>query len=117
MISLLLILVTTAFARCPPAIIKTVARNGILSTSGDGGPASKRELGTPVASWLIASGNLYVADTPNNAVRFLTPAAGRALLSVNKTHTGNLTLGQTGASYSLSVSNSASAGATNGTVT
>ena len=38
-------------------------------------------------------------------------------LTISKTHTGNFTQGQTGAAYTLTVSNQAGAGATSGTVT
>jgi hypothetical protein len=39
------------------------------------------------------------------------------VLSISKSHSGNFSQGQTGAAYSLTVSNSASAGPTNGTIT
>jgi uncharacterized protein (TIGR03437 family) len=47
----------------------------------------------------------------------LVPEASHALLIVTKTHTGSFTLGQTGATYSVVVSNAANAGTTNGTAT
>src|ERR1019366_10741859 len=59
----------------------------------------------------------YIADSGNFKIRMLVPVASHALLSVTKSHTGNFTLGQTGATYSVAVSNAANAGATSGTVT
>ena len=97
--------------------IATVAGNGGWGFSGDGGPATSAKLNYPCGIAVDSSGGFYFADSGNSAVRFLTPGARRALLSVNKTHIGNFATGQTGASYSLFVSNSASAGAANGTVT
>ncbi len=40
-----------------------------------------------------------------------------AVLTITKTHTGNFAQGQTGATYTVTVSNGSTAGATNGTVT
>jgi uncharacterized repeat protein (TIGR01451 family) len=98
-------------------IMTTVAGTGGFGPNGDGGPATNATLHCPSGMALDSSGTIYFADTYNGLVRFLTPAAGRALLSVSKTHSGNFTPGQTGAKYSLAVRNSAFAGATSGTVT
>ena len=69
----------------------------------------------------IASATLtiprFVADpyAPNN---ILTIAAGSCpSLSISKTHSGSFAQGQNGATYALTVVNSATGGATNGTVT
>lgn len=54
----------------PAGVITTVAGNGVLGYSGDGGPATKAQLG----AWGLAfdvSGNLYVADPWNNNIRLL----------------------------------------------
>src|ERR1700693_630891 len=70
--------------------------------------------GTPVSIPLSLSGGgasaVNVTPTPT-----VTVAAGS--LAITKSHTGNFTQGQQGATYTAKVSNGASAGATSGTVT
>ncbi len=55
----------------------------------------------------------------NNPFTTTTTVSGgaAAVLSITKSHTGNFTQGQTGATYTVTVSNSASGGPTSGTVT
>jgi len=49
-------------------IISTVAGNGVVGFSGDGGPAVSAELNFPTG--LVAKGgNLYIADAGNNRIR------------------------------------------------
>jgi trimeric autotransporter adhesin len=62
-------------------IITTIAGNRYEGYSGDGGPATSAELGTPWGVVLDATGNVYIADSNNNAIRLLKPSA--ALLSVS----------------------------------
>lgn len=49
--------------------INTIAGNGGLSYSGDGGPGTKAQLNSPQAVATDGAGNLYIADTANNVVR------------------------------------------------
>ena len=70
--------------------ISTVAGNGKYSYSGDSGQATSAQLNTPQAVAADSSGNLYIADTANNAVRKVT-AAG-----VISTIAGNGTAGSAG---------------------
>jgi len=49
-------------------IITTVAGNGTLGFSGDGGLATAAEMGNPNAI-CISAGNLYITDTDNNRIR------------------------------------------------
>ena len=49
--------------------ISTIAGNGGVSNSGDGGQAIKAQLYAPQAVAADAAGNLYIADTANNVVR------------------------------------------------
>lgn len=49
--------------------VSTVAGNGGLSYSGDGGAATKAQLNAPQAVAADAAGNLYIADTANHVVR------------------------------------------------
>jgi streptogramin lyase len=62
-------------------IRKVTASTGIITTaagsttgySGDGGPASHAKLHNPAGLSFDASGNLYIADSDNGAVRKVTP--------------------------------------------
>ena len=54
-------------------IINTVAGNGTLGYSGDGGPATNAQLRRPSGMALDSVGNLYFADTDNNRIRKLSP--------------------------------------------
>jgi uncharacterized protein (TIGR03437 family) len=49
--------------------ISTIAGNGVLSYSGDGGPALSAQMNQPEGVAVDAAKNLYVADTENNVVR------------------------------------------------
>ena len=69
--------------------------------------------GTPVNIPLNLSGGGL--SSPVNSAPSVTVAA--PALSITKTHTGNFNLGQQGGSYTVTVSNGASAGATNAKVT
>jgi len=53
-------------------IITTVAGNGVLGFSGDGGPATFAALGEPSAVAVDAAGNLYIADYLNDRVRMVS---------------------------------------------
>jgi sugar lactone lactonase YvrE len=53
--------------------ISTVAGNGSAGQSGDGGQATSAQLNSPQGVAVDAAGNLYIADTFNNAVRKVTP--------------------------------------------
>ncbi len=64
-----------------PGAIGTIAGNGTAcgdsSTGcGDGGPASSAQLSAPSGLGLDASGNIFIADTFNNAVREINLATG-----------------------------------------
>ena len=55
----------------PSGIIATIAGSGVRGYSGDGGVGTSATLNAPSAVALDSSGNVYVADTLNNAVRLL----------------------------------------------
>jgi hypothetical protein len=57
-------------------IITTVAGNGTLGYSGDGGPATSAALADPTHVVLDSVGNLIIADPGNNRVRKVTVATG-----------------------------------------
>jgi hypothetical protein len=49
--------------------ISTVAGDGLLGYTGDGGPATNARLWAPGCVTLDGSGDLYIADTLNNVIR------------------------------------------------
>lgn len=52
-------------------IVSTVAGTGTSGYTGDGGPAVSARLGEPRGLFLDQSGNLYLADYLNSAIRFI----------------------------------------------
>jgi secreted PhoX family phosphatase len=56
--------------------IYTVAGNGTVGFSGDGGPATSAELGSPGQTAVDAAGNLVIADTGNDRVRVVAGSTG-----------------------------------------
>lgn len=73
--------------------ISTIAGNGTPGYSGDGGAATAAQLNTPAGLALDAGGNIYVADSNNNAVRKLQPLGS----GLNISAVANSASGQTGA--------------------
>ncbi len=57
----------------PSGIIATVAGNGSLGFSGDGGPATSAQLNNPWGVAVDGAGNLYIADSGNQRVRKVSP--------------------------------------------
>ena len=57
-------------------VINTVAGNGFVTYSGDGGQATSAELDYPSSAAVDAAGNLYIADFYNNVVREVSFATG-----------------------------------------
>jgi sugar lactone lactonase YvrE len=72
-------------------IITLVAGTGALGSSGDGGAATSATLNAPQGIAVDAAGNLYIADTGNNKIRFVDTSTG--LIS---TLAGTGTAGYTG---------------------
>jgi uncharacterized protein (TIGR03437 family) len=52
--------------------ITTVAGNGNLGFSGDGGPATSAELNYPLGVAVDAAGNMYIADSQNFRIRMVS---------------------------------------------
>ncbi len=52
-------------------IITTVAGNGVPGDGGEGGLATAGQLNFPYDVWVTFAGNLYIADTFNNCVRWV----------------------------------------------
>ena len=65
----------------------------------------------------IANGKVYVGTTSGVGVFGRLAGSPAPLLSIAKTHTGNFTQGQAGATYTVTVSNALAAGPTIGQVT
>ena len=66
--------------------IREVTVNGVINTvaggigsgySGDGGPALSATLSFPTGVAVDSTGNVYIADSNNNVIRKLTPAANQ----------------------------------------
>ena len=60
----------------PDGTISTVAGTGVKGYTGDGGPATLATFDLPHELRFDSSGNLYVADTGNNAVRRIDLKSG-----------------------------------------
>ena len=71
--------------------ISTIAGNGNPTYKGDSGLAVNATLSSPGGITLDGAGNLYIADTGNNAIRMITAATG-----VITTIAGNGTQGYAG---------------------
>ena len=56
--------------------ISTVAGNGTVGFSGDGGAATSAELGYPYGVVIDSSSNIYIADNNNNRIRKVTASSG-----------------------------------------
>jgi ribulose-5-phosphate 4-epimerase/fuculose-1-phosphate aldolase len=56
--------------------IYTVAGDGTHGFSGDGGPATSAELGSPIGVTIDAAGNLAIADTFNSRIRVVATSTG-----------------------------------------
>ena len=58
--------------------ITTIAGNGTAAYTGDGGPATSASLHAPGGVAVDGSGNLYIADSGNNAIRLVPPGGSIA---------------------------------------
>ncbi|MGQ0811306.1 MAG: NHL domain-containing protein, partial [Nitrospiraceae bacterium] len=56
-----------------PAVVTTIAGNGIAAFSGDGGPAAAAQLNFPYATVQAPDGTLFVTDTTNSRIRRIAP--------------------------------------------
>jgi sugar lactone lactonase YvrE len=64
-------------------VISTVAGNGKIGFSGDGGPARAAQLNWPRCVAVDSTGNLYIADTYNQRIRKVTAAGAISTVAGN----------------------------------
>ncbi len=57
-------------------IISTIAGNGILGATGDGGPALQATISNPTSITVDPAGNVFFADNGNNAIRRIDAFTG-----------------------------------------
>lgn len=74
----------------PGALLTTIAGNGTCCYSGDGGLAVNARLNQPWGVAVDATGNVYVADPANDAVRMLTPISAGITVSAVTNAASNL---------------------------
>ena len=74
----------------PGAPVTTIAGNGTCCYSGDGALAPDAQLNQPWGLAVDASGNVYVADPANNAVRVLAPVSAGITVSAVANAASNL---------------------------
>jgi sugar lactone lactonase YvrE len=96
--------------------ITAVAGNGQYNYWGDGGPAFASSFRYPWAVAVDASGIVAVADQQNNAIRLLAPMGTKPLITVQSAHTGEFSIGSTGA-FTLTVTDAPESAPTIGVVT
>jgi len=77
--------------------ITTVAGNGTLGYTGDGGPATSAEFYLPIGVALDSAGNLYIADQDNSRIRKVDVTTSALSFST-------VSVGQTSSPQSLAVS-------------
>ncbi len=74
--SFLITLLFTFHQQLQAQYITTIAGNGTGSYTGDGGFAVAATMNHPYATIIDASGNVYIADSANNCIRFVAASSG-----------------------------------------
>jgi sugar lactone lactonase YvrE len=67
-------------------IITTIAGDGVAAHSGDGGPASSSELWYPGAIAIDGTGNIYISETGDGAIRRIDAGTGTISTSAVSTN-------------------------------
>jgi len=86
----------------PSGTISTVAGNGSMGYSGDGGAATLASLYAPVGVAVDSSGNLYIGDQVNNIIRKVSPSGTISTVAGNGSSSYS---GDGGAATSASLAN------------
>jgi uncharacterized protein (TIGR03437 family) len=86
--------------------VTIVAGNNAAGYSGDGGPAREAQLYFPYGVAVSAGGDVYIADSLNNAVRLLTPVASACSYSLSLATVG-LPVSAAGEDASLTITTTA----------
>ena len=86
--------------------VTIVAGNNTAGYSGDGGPAREAQLYFPYGVAVSAGGDVYIADSLNNAVRLLTPVASACSYSLSLATVG-LPVSAAGEDASLTITTTA----------
>ena len=73
-------------------IITTIAGNGSLGFSGDGGPATAAELDDPWGVAVDDSGNVYISDAENGRIRKVNASTGIINTLISTIAPGSLVL-------------------------
>jgi len=68
--------ITIATVVVPPLGIATIAGNGDVGYTGDGGPATQATMDEPFGVAIDASGNIYISDSQNGWVREVSASTG-----------------------------------------
>ena len=88
----------------PAGVITTIAGNGEVGYSGDGGSATSARLAHPWGVVAAQNGKLYFTEVDSNVIRSLDKAAS-PLWTIASIHSGDIVQGDIGALFELTVSN------------
>jgi uncharacterized protein (TIGR03437 family) len=88
-IAALVFLPLTGQAQAPPHYtVTTIAGNNTAGYTGDGAAANAAQLDGPSSVWLDSSGNIYIADQFNHAIRKFTVSGNISTIAGESGHSG-----------------------------
>ncbi|HEX5228571.1 MAG TPA: IPT/TIG domain-containing protein [Bryobacteraceae bacterium] len=83
----------------PAGVITTIAGTATAGSDGDNGSAARAELNSPHGVAIDSAGNLYIADSGNNAIREISAAGTITTIAGNLNNPLSLTLDSHGSIY------------------